>query len=167
MARTAPRGAASPAGYPIPAKHIAWCGGVQASRRAKWARTTKDRPALVRPGPLFTSHDAVETAVVAALAKVNQKVATAAWLAIRGDVRERLLAGDSDLWVLMSSDGPSHCIVQGATEAAETADSLGEALWTLRLAAQIGMSRQRFETVLASHRRSASSADPRVQGLAR
>lgn len=161
MANSRPNRTAAAAGHPLSASVVAKCAGVDPNRRAKWARR---RPPLVRSGPLFTAHDAVETAILAALADANQKIAPDAWLAVRQDVRKLAMAGAEDLWVLVSATGFSHAVAMGPTTAAEIAASVGEVFHVVSVAGRVAAARERFEAEVAKLRRSSAGTAGARQG---
>lgn len=133
-------------GHPISASAVARCAGVDPARRSKWA--SGGNP-LVRPGPGFTEHDAVETAVLAALARANQKLARDAWLAVRRELRTLVLAGGSDIWLLLSMSGHGHGVTASAATAAEFAAESAEPYRVLRVGDQIAEARHRFAREVA------------------
>jgi hypothetical protein len=126
----------------MPASVVAKCAGVDPGRRRKWAQG--DDP-LVRPGPGFTDRDAVESAILGAMARANQKVAPDAWRAIRQDVRKLLLTGADDLWVLMSATGFGHAVAAGPEAAAARAADSEEAYHVISLRERIVLARARYE----------------------
>jgi hypothetical protein len=129
----------------IPARRVAACGHVSPDTWRKWA--THDPP-LVRNGPSFTSHDAVEAAIVGVLSRTNQKLAADAWLAVRAPVREHLLAGADDLWLVVGAQGALAVVSKGAARAAVAASKAGEPVYMLPLRAAIKDARERFEAEL-------------------
>jgi hypothetical protein len=133
----------------VPASVVAKCAGVDPDRRRKWAQG--DDP-LVRPGPGLTDRDAVETAILAALARANQKVAPEAWRALRQDIRKLLIAGADDLWVLMSATGLGHGVAEGAEAAAVRAAESEEAYHVIGLKERIVSTRARYSRMAAKPR---------------
>lgn len=130
---------------PVPAARVAACAGVTGDARRKWAAR---QPSLLRAGPNFTSHDAVETAIVALIAKTNQKRGPEAWLSVRGVVRERLLEGTDDLWLVMSAQSTFAQIATDAAEAAHVGSSLDEPVHIVGLTSAIKTARSRFDREL-------------------
>jgi hypothetical protein len=106
----------------ITATDIAWCAQVERARRERWA----DAGRLKRDPP-FTEHDAMETAIAFCLTRggVSQKAATVAWEAIQRDVQRLLIAGERDIWVVASAQGPRAWAVADAQAAAQRADGQG------------------------------------------
>jgi hypothetical protein len=99
----------------------------------------------VRPGPQLTAHDAVETAILAALARANQKIAPMAWLDIRQAVRELTMAGEDDIWIALSETGFSHRAVVGGAGVAKVAADTGEAYRIVCVRDRIVAARERFD----------------------
>lgn len=130
----------------MPAALVSKCAGVSPGNRRTWVRRD---PQLVRGGPRFTAHDAIETAIVGALADTTQKLGPAAWLAVRQDVRKLVLAGVEDLWILVSATGLSHSVATGPEEAARRAAGAGEAYYVVSVRDRILDARARFEAEVA------------------
>lgn len=141
----------------VTAASIAACGGVSRDTRRKW---TQRMPPLVRPGPQFTTHDAIETAIVAALANVNHKRGPDAWLAVRNDVRQYVLSGVDELWIVMSAQGNFARVACVTSEATHFASTASCPVYVVALGAVISAARERFDQEIArlaskSHAKSA------------
>jgi hypothetical protein len=140
------------AGYEVPATAIAHCGGWTDERRRGWA---DPKIGLLRDKPPFTSHDAVETAIAACLAKqTNKNVARQAWAVVRQEVRQLALSGTEDIWVVLTQGGQRHFCearaVEGAAAAGEAAAELGALVWVVPAAQAIRAARERFATLIES-----------------
>jgi hypothetical protein len=105
-------------------------------------------PSLVRPGPHFTPHDAVETAIVAALAEANHKRGPDAWLAVRSEVREHLMRGSDQLWIVMSARGNLTRVACAAADATDLASEARCPVYVVPLGEVITTARERFEDEL-------------------
>jgi hypothetical protein len=134
-------------GHDLAAAAIAHCGGMTDERRRGWA---EKNVGLLRDKPPFTSHDAVETAIAACLAKqTNKNSARQAWKVVRHDVRQLALAGVEDIWIVLTQGGQTHLCearaVEGAAAAAEAAAELGGLVWVVSAADAIRTARERFD----------------------
>jgi hypothetical protein len=130
----------------ITAASIAACGGVSSDTRRKWALR---KPPLVRPGPQLMTHDAIETAIVAALANVNHKRGPDAWLVVRNDVRQHVLSGSDDLWIVMSTHGNFARVACDASDASHCAITAGGPVYVVALASVIASAREQFDEEVA------------------
>ena len=106
-------------------------------------------PPLVRSGPQFTTHDAIETAIVAALANANHKRGPDAWLMVRSEVRQHVLSGIDDLWIVMGAQGNFGRVACGASEAASLASAANEPVYVVELVQAIQDARKRFSEEVA------------------
>jgi hypothetical protein len=137
-------------GYDVKAAAVAKCAGVSPDNRKNWAKPTSKRPALLRAGPGFTALDAVETAVFAKLTSVNQKLAADAWLALRTEVHELVLAGHDELWIMMSATGFGHRVAASASAAATRgAEDVAQAFHVVRTGRAIPVARKNFDALAA------------------
>jgi hypothetical protein len=122
-------------------------------------------PPLVRPGPQFTTHDAIETAIVAALADANQKRGPDAWLAVRNDVRQHVLGGAEELWVVMSARGNFARVASAASEAADFASAAGCPVYVVPLHGAIAAARRRFDEEISRLAGKSRAEAPDVQSI--
>jgi hypothetical protein len=118
-------------GGDITASDIAWCAQVDRARREQWASAGR-----LKRDPPFTEHDAMEAAIAFSLARegVSQKAATTAWEAVRGDVQRLLIAGEREIWVVVSAAGRRAWALASAATAAQRAVGEGPC-WTVATAA--------------------------------
>jgi hypothetical protein len=135
-------------GHDLPAATIAHCGGWPDERRRGWAERD-----LLKRAPPFIPHDAVETAVAARLAeRTNKNSAPQAWRAVRQEVRELAMAGDDDIWIVLTQAGMSHApdarAVSGATAAGAAAAELGTLVWVVPVRDAICRARARFAAAI-------------------
>jgi hypothetical protein len=147
VARSYPRPqlATAPRRVGITAKDIAWCAQVDRARRERWASAGR-----LKADPPFTEHDAVETAIAFAPARrgVSQKAAAVAWDLIRTDVQRHLIAGELDIWIVISVDGPRAWAVVGPDAAALKVDGNGRC-WLVATDSTVGEARARYAELVA------------------
>jgi hypothetical protein len=146
VANTAPDSPGS--GYNVRAAAIAACAGCTDPRRRDWADA-----GLLRKKPPFQPHDAAETAILYTLAKrTNKNSAPQAWRAVRHEVRQLVMSGKTDLWIVMTKGGqsfPSEArVVDGAADAAEVAEELGGLVWLVHVADAMYKAKERFEKLV-------------------
>lgn len=143
--------APSPARYDLAATDIAACGGWSGDRRRGWA---SGQDPLLRPAGPFSSYDAVETAIAARLAdRTNKNAAPAAWREVRGRVRELVVAGTTDIWLVVSEPGgpgvrgqariDAHAVA-GAAAAARAAAQLQKPVWIVPIQDAVADAQSRF-----------------------
>jgi hypothetical protein len=145
-----PPSASTSAGYDLPATAIAHCGGWTDERRRGWA---DPKVGLLRDKPPFTSHDAVETAIAACLAKqTNKNAARQAWAVVRQDVRQLAVSGTEDIWIVLTQGGQRHFCearaADGAAAAGEAAADLGAPVWVVPTADAIRTAKERFAKLI-------------------
>jgi hypothetical protein len=148
VARLYPRPHLAPASrhvVGITAKDIAWCAQVDRARRERWASAGR-----LKSDPPFTEHDAVETAIAFAPARrgVSQKAAAVAWDLIRPDVQRLLIAGELDIWIVISVEGPRAWAVAGPGAAALQVDGSGRC-WLVATDSAVGEARARYAELIA------------------
>jgi hypothetical protein len=148
VARLYPRPHLAPASrhvVGITAKDIAWCAQVDRARRERWASAGR-----LKADPPFTEHDAVETAIAFAPARrgVSQKAAAVAWDLIRPDVQRLLIAGELDIWIVISVEGPRAWAVAGPGAAALQVDGSGRC-WLVATDSAVGEARARYAELIA------------------
>ena len=132
----APRSAAALS--PFTASDIAWCGQVEAPRRATWARVGR----LKAKGP-WNSNDAIETAI--AFSIPDGKHATAVWDVIQPEVRRLLLVGKAEsIWVVVAQEGSEHRAVAGSGAAARAAEASGVACRVYSVRAEVKEAARRY-----------------------
>jgi hypothetical protein len=135
----------APSRAAITAKDIAWCAQVDRARRERWASAGR-----LKADPPFTEHDAVETAIAFAPARrgVSQKAAAVAWDLIRADVQRLLIAGERDIWIAISVEGPRAWAVAGPGAAALQVDGSGRC-WLVATDSAVGEARARYAELVA------------------
>jgi hypothetical protein len=160
MARTRPSSAQRSRG--VTASRVAACAGVSANLRGKWAKA-----GLVRPGPQLTSNDAVETAILAILAKINQKAAPDVWLRARGQVRGSLLQGTDTLWIVVSACFTVVHVTMEPADAARLASGISNGAHVVNLTEAIADARGRFDGELRRVSRQSESGPSVVRQIRR
>jgi hypothetical protein len=148
--------------HSMTAASIAACGGVSPDTRRKWTMRTTP---LVRSGPQFTPHDAIETAIVAALANANHKRAPDAWLSVRNDVRQHILGGSDELWIVMSAQSSFAQAARTASEVVRTASLDGGPVYVVSLIKVIADARRRFDAEVARVARKSPTAAAKVRRM--
>lgn len=123
------------------------------------------KPPLVRAGPQFTPHDAIETAIVALLADTNQKRAADAWLAVRNEVRQLILSGYESLWLVMSAQGSYTRLAKDTEDTATFAAAADGPVYVVHLTPAIEKARSRFAEENARHDRNAANDGAAVRRM--
>jgi hypothetical protein len=129
----------------ITATDIAWCAQVDRARRASWATDGS-----FKRQPPFTEHDALETAIAFSLTRggVSQKIARTAWGLIRSEVKRLLIAGEREIWVVVSMGGPRAWAFASAEGAASRAAGEGPC-WIVATSEAVQEARVRYGQLTA------------------
>ena len=131
----------------ISAADIAYCGGMDPDTRRAWMKAGR------LGGPPYSEHDAVETAVAAALsAATNTQRAPRALRSFRTELREASLARAADLWAVVPRQGNQFRLVRGAEAAARTTADLGRPVWIVPLERAVQEARERYAELKAEPR---------------
>jgi len=136
-----------PARPTIKAKDIAWCARVTRARRERWASAGR-----LKADPPFTEHDAVETAIAFSLARqgVSQKQASIAWGMIQAQIQSLLIAGERDIWIVVSAEGPRAWALPGGDAAASQA-ALDGRCWIVNTRESAEEARVRYAELAARY----------------
>jgi hypothetical protein len=121
-------------------KDIAWCAGVEPPRLRKWAADGR-----LGANPPFSEYDALEAAVAFSMTTggVSQKIATEAWDVVRSDVKRLLLSQTSDMWLVVSADGPEAEVWDDRALVVERASCMGRC-WVVNPSEAQARARSRF-----------------------
>ena len=110
-------------------------------------------------GTDLTANDAVETAVAEQLRRrTNTHRARAAFRALAPRLREELIAGNADLWVVVGQTGHYFHVTSSAAEAAEYGASVERTVWILSLGGVIRAARAQYEHLIADSQATQSAA---------
>jgi hypothetical protein len=125
------------------ASDIAACGGMTAATRRYWVGQQ-----LLAAGPEFSEHDAWETAVLVTLidATTSQR-APEAFLSLRAALRERVIAGRHDLWLVVPRKGRDFVLTTSAADAARRAAKMRGPLgpvWLVSVRDSIDLAKRRY-----------------------
>jgi hypothetical protein len=116
-----------------------------AATRRQWANA-----GLLQKQGAFGEHDAVETAVAARLIEsTTTQRARAAFKALRSELRKAVVAGESDLWIVVPHGGREFALARSDRAALQIAGSLlgprGPA-WVVSISKVIADARERYQS---------------------
>jgi hypothetical protein len=114
----------------ITASKIAACGGMSEDTRRRWTDVHK----LLSPGPDFTEHDAIETAVATALTdRTTTHRAPEVFRELRAQLRREVFAGRTNIWLVIPAKVGAPKVAHSPGAAARAAARLDGLSWTVPL----------------------------------
>jgi hypothetical protein len=142
----------------VTAAEIAACGGMAPDTRRYWVRKK-----LLESGA-FSEHDAVDTAIAAVLTEgTTTQRSTAAFSALRQRLREEVLAGRSELWVVIPQKGLEFRLAHSADEAAKLAAEMRGArgpVWLVPIGDAIERAKERYARCVAAAEQETGAVRP-------